>query len=196
MSRGGIKSLCVFCGSKTGDNPAFSSVADDLGREMARRKIRLVYGGGRIGLMGIVADAVLQAGGEVIGVIPEFLEKMEVVHHNLTELIITDSMHARKQKMFELSDGFISLPGGLGTLDETFEILTWKQLRRHNKPIVVLNIADYWQPFMALVEANINNGFAHQAVRELYSVADTVDAAFAALAASPTVDEVVLTSHL
>jgi len=191
-----INSLCVFCGSKTGDNPAYSAAAQLLGEEMAKRHIRLVYGGGRIGLMGIVADAVTQAGGDVIGVIPEFLEQLEVGNHSASELIITDSMHTRKQKMFELSDGFVSLPGGLGTLDETFEILTWKQLRQHDKPVVMLNIEGYWNPFIALVEANILGGFAHPAVTDLYTVADTVESVFPALENAPQPQDVVLTSHL
>ena len=191
-----INSLCVFCGSRTGENPAYSAAARLLGQEMAKRKIRLVYGGGRIGLMGIVADAVTQAGGDVIGVIPEFLEQLEVGNHDANELIITDSMHTRKQKMFELSDGFISLPGGLGTLDETFEILTWKQLRQHDKPVVMLNIEGYWNPFFALIEANIGGGFAHPAVTDLYTMINTVEAVFPALDNAPQPQDVVLTSHL
>lgn len=180
-----IKSLCVFCGSRLGESPAFETAAIELGREMASRGVRLVYGGGRIGLMGCVADAVLEAGGDVVGVIPTFLEEKEVAHGELSELIVTDTMHSRKQKMFELAEGFISLPGGLGTLDETFEIMTWKQLKQHDKPVIMLNVENYWQPFVALVEANIAGGFASPAARGLFRVASSVENIFEILEAAP-----------
>ena len=170
--------------------------ARQLGELMAARGIRLVYGGGRIGLMGIVAEAVMEGGGEVIGVIPEFLMKHEVGREDVTELIITDSMHSRKLAMFERSDAFVTLPGGLGTLDETFEIATWKQLRQHDKPIVLLNINDYWQPFLDLTERTIDGGFAHEAIRDLWSVVDRVEGVFDAIAEAPTPNKEVLTSHL
>jgi len=192
----GISTLCVFCGSKTGNDPAFADAAQRLGEIMAERGVDLVYGGGRIGLMGVVADAVLAGGGRVTGVIPDFLKDLEVGHNGVSELIITNSMHARKQRMFELSDGFVSLPGGLGTLDETFEIVTWKQLRQHSKPVVVLNVNGYWSGLAALIDAAIKADFAHEAVRELLSIVDGPDAVFPALEAAPEPRDEVLTSHL
>ncbi len=191
-----ISSLCVFCGSKVGEKPAFRDAAAELGRLMAERGITLVYGGGRIGLMGVVAEAVLRGGGNVIGVIPEFLRRLEVGNEQAHELIITDSMHARKQKMFELSDAFVSLPGGLGTFDETIEILTWKQLRLHDKPIVMIGTDGYWDTFRQLVTQSIANGFAHAAVRELFTVVDEPSAVFDAIAAAPEPRDITLTSHL
>jgi hypothetical protein len=163
---------------------------------MAERGITLVYGGGRIGLMGALADAVLAGGGKVIGVIPEFLKDMEVGNDAVSEQIVTDSMHQRKTRMFELSDGFVVLPGGLGTLDETLEIITWKQLQLHSKPIVLLNSGGYWSVFEDLVRRAIDGDFAHPAVEELYTLVDGVDDVFAALAAQPEPKEEVLTSHL
>jgi len=191
-----ISSLCVFCGSKVGANPAYEAAARRLGALMVERDIRLVYGGGRIGLMGIVADTVLAGGGEVVGVIPEFLEKLEVGNTDVTELIVTDSMHSRKHRMFELSDGFVSLPGGLGTLDETFEILTWKQLQVHAKPVVVMNVEGYWASLAQLIEDTINGGFAHPKIRDLLSIVDGPEQVFDALDRAPVPDKEVLTSHL
>ena len=191
-----ISSLCVFCGSKFGEDPAYLEAARELGAEVARRGIRLVYGGGGIGLMGAVATAALAGGGEVIGVIPEFLTKYEVGNPGITRLIEVDSMHERKRTMFELSDGFVVLPGGLGTLDETFEMITWKQLRQHSKPIVILDAAGYWAPFRAMVDSIIAGGFAHPAAADLFSVVSETDDVFDALANAPEPDDVVLTSHL
>jgi len=191
-----IRSICVFCGSKTGADPAYEVAALKLGDMIAERGIRLVYGGGRIGLMGLVAEQVAAGGGEAIGIIPDFLMKLEVGNEKVGELIITDSMHSRKRRMFELSDGFVSLPGGLGTLDETFEIITWKQLQLHAKPIVVLDVAGYWKGLGSLVEDTIEGGFAHAKVRDLYSTVSTPEAVFAALEAAPEPDREVLTSHL
>ena len=191
-----ISSLCVFCGSKTGEGPAFEPAARRLGEQMAERGIRLVYGGGRIGLMGVVADAVLAGGGEAIGVIPEFLKDLEVGNDAVTEQIVTGSMHERKTRMFELSDGFVVLPGGLGTLDETLEIITWKQLRIHSKPVVVLNTDGYWSVLEDLVQRTVDGGFAHSAVTELFTMVDDPEAVFQALAAQPEPKEEVLTSHL
>ena len=191
-----LNSVCVFCGSKNGYNPAYEASAKRLGEIMAERKITLVYGGGRIGLMGIVADAILAGGGKVIGIIPDFLKELEVGHDTVTEQIVTNSMHERKHRMFELSDGFVVLPGGLGTLDETLEIMTWKQLRLHSKPIVVLNIGGYWSALAELVRATIDGGFAHPAVSELYTMVDSADDVFSALVNQPEPKEEVLTSHL
>ena len=191
-----FNSLCVFCGSKTGDNPAYEQAARRLGDLMAARGVRLVYGGGRIGLMGAVADAVQSGGGDVVGIIPEFLMRLEVGNEDAGDLIVTDSMHTRKAKMFEMSDAAIVLPGGIGTMDETIEVMTWKQLRQHDKPIVVLNIEGYWDAFLGLIDSIIDGGFAHPKIRDLISVVDNADAVFDALANAPEPDQEVLTSHL
>jgi uncharacterized protein (TIGR00730 family) len=176
--------------------PAYREAARDLGRQMAARKIRLVFGGGSIGLMGAVADAVLAAGGEAVGVIPEFLIRYEVGHNRLTELVVTGSMHERKRRMFEMADAFVVLPGGLGTLDETFEIVTWKQLRLHASPIVVLDVAGYWEPLRDLVATVIANRFAHPKVAELLTFVATPQDVFAAIAAAPPPAASVATGHL
>jgi uncharacterized protein (TIGR00730 family) len=178
-----IRSLCVFCGSRTGADARFTQAAERLGRILAERRVRLVYGGGSIGLMGVVMQAVLDHGGEVTGVIPEFLMHREVGNPSLTELVVVDSMHERKQRMFELADAFAVLPGGLGTLDETIEIITWKQLRLHGKPIAVLSLGDYWASFETLIERTIERGFADPGVRDLYSVAGDVESLLATLEA-------------
>lgn len=191
-----IESVCVFCGSKTGADPVWRAQAQRLGAILAGAGIRMVYGGGRIGLMGVVADAVLKGGGRVVGVIPDFLMKLEVGHAAVSELEVVDSMHARKRRMFELSDGFVILPGGLGTLDEAFEIITWKQLRQHAKPIVVMNTAGYWTPFSRLIDAIIEGGFAHPKIRDLFVIVDGADEVLPALRTAPEVDAAVLTSHL
>ena len=191
-----ISSLCVFCGSKMGDDPAHQAAARRLGEQMAERGITLVFGGGRIGLMGVVANAVLAGGGRAIGVIPEFLKDLEVGNDDVTEQIVTASMHERKTRMFELSDGFVVLPGGLGTLDETLEIITWKQLQIHAKPVVIVNTLGYWSAFEALVRQTVEGGFAHPAVAELYTVVDRPEDVFPALEAQPEPKIEVLTSHL
>jgi uncharacterized protein (TIGR00730 family) len=171
-----IHSIAVFCGSQRGGDPAFAEAAAALGRGLAAAGIRLVYGGGRVGLMGVVADAVLAGGGQVIGVIPEFLKRREVAHQGLNELRTTDSMHSRKQRMFELSDAFVSLPGGLGTLDETIEIITWRQLGLHDKPILLCDVAGSAAPLLATIDAAIAHGFAPRTARGLFEVADGVPA--------------------
>ncbi len=191
-----IRSLCVLCGSRVGSDPAYRDAARRLGHIMAERGVRLVFGAGSIGLMGVVADAVLEAGGEAIGIIPDFLMKHEIGHVRLTDLVVTDSMHDRKRRMFEMADGFVTLPGGLGTLDETFEIVTWKQLRLHNAPIVVLDTGGYWGPLKALVDAIIAGEFAHPAAADLFTVVATPEDVFPALEAAPETNEDVLTSHL
>ena len=180
-----ISSICVYCGSRFGQQQDYRDTAVKLGQEIARRGIRLVYGGGDVGLMGAVADAVLAAGGQVIGVIPKHLQDWEVGHNGLSELHVVDTMHARKQLMFELSDGFIALPGGIGTLDETFEIISWRQLRLHDKPLVILDDGGYWQPMEALLQAVVTGGFADPGITEFYAMAQDVDGVFAALAAAP-----------
>ncbi len=170
-----IQSLCVFCGSRAGADPAFAQAAEQLGRRLAERGVRLIYGGGSIGLMGVLMGAVLEHGGEVSGVIPEFLMHREAGNPDLTELIVVDSMHERKRRMFELADGFAVLPGGIGTLDETIEIITWQQLGLHAKPIAVLSVGDYWKVFESLIEQIISQGFADGAIRNLFAVAGDVE---------------------
>jgi uncharacterized protein (TIGR00730 family) len=188
--------MCVLCGSREGDDPAYREAAIRLGTLMARRGVRLVYGGGSIGLMGVIADAVLGAGGEAIGVIPDFLVRYEVGHRRLTELVITGSMHDRKRQMFEMADAFVVLPGGLGTLDETFEIVTWKQIRLHDSPIVVLDVGGYWAPLRTLIEATIAAGFARASAGELLHFVGTPEEVLQVLAAAPAPTEEVITSHL
>ena len=144
--------LCVYCGSGPGRNPAFMAAARDLGRAMAEAGIGLVYGGGSIGLMGEVARTVLAHGGHVTGIIPDFLVKAERMLDGVSELIVTHTMHERKMTMFERSTGFVALPGGLGTLEELTEISTWAQLDRHQKPIILCNVEDYWQPYLTLLD--------------------------------------------
>ena len=191
-----ITSLSVFCGSKKGADPRFEEAARRLGELMVERRIRLVYGGGAIGLMGVLAKTVLDGGGEVTGVIPSFLMKYEVGNPGVTELIVVDSMHDRKRRMFEISDGFVVLPGGLGTLDETIETVTWKQLQLHAKPVVVVDVGGYWRPLAEMIDAAVTSGFAHPAVAELFTMVGGVDEVFEALASAPEPKEVVLTDHL
>jgi uncharacterized protein (TIGR00730 family) len=167
-------SVAVFCGSRLGLNPAWRSGAEMLGQGLARSGIRLVYGGGRIGLMGTVADAVLAAGGQVVGVIPEFLTHREVAHPDVTDLIVTDSMHSRKQRMAELSDAFVMMPGGLGTLDEIVEIITWRQLGLHDKPILICDLSGAASSLVALFDHIIRMGFADSDANRLYEVVDSV----------------------
>ncbi len=181
-----IHSLCVFCGSRAGVDPAFTEAAERLGRNLAERQVRLVYGGGSIGLMGVVTQAVLDNGGQVTGVIPEFLMRREVGNPALTELIVVDSMHERKRRMFELADAFAVLPGGLGTLDEAIEIITWQQLGLHAKPIAVLSVSDFWTVFETLIEHIIAQGFADAAIRNLFTVTGDVESLLATLEARAT----------
>jgi len=172
-----VKSACVFCGASVGNDPAFVEAARDLGGRMAASDMRLVYGAGHVGMMGTVADAVLDAGGEAIGVIPEFLRDREQAHLGLTELHVVDSMHTRKRMMFDLSDAFVVLPGGLGTLEEVFEMITWRQLGRHEKPIVLISTNDYWAPFQGLVDRVVDSDFAHGKVETYFRIAADPEAA-------------------
>jgi uncharacterized protein (TIGR00730 family) len=171
-----IQSVAVFCGSRPGRSPVFRAAAAALGRGLAQAEMRLIFGGGRVGMMAAVADAAIAAGGTVIGVIPEFLTRSEVAHKGVSELIVTDSMHTRKRQMFDLADAFVSLPGGLGTFDETFEIITWRQLRLHDKPILLTNVEGSALPLIGTIENAIEAGFAPADVRELYEVVDGVPA--------------------
>lgn len=176
-------SLCVFCGSRAGTRASYREAALALGKAMARHGVRLVYGGGRVGLMGIVADAVRDSGGHATGVIPRFLMEREVGHDGLDEFIVTGSMHARKLRMFELSDAFIALPGGLGTLDEMIEIVTWRQLGHHEKPVCLLDVDGYWSSFRTVVERAIEEGFASPSCRDLIEFHDNPDHLVAACTA-------------
>ena len=169
-----MKSISVFCGANKGFDPTYAAAAAEIGQAFAKQKILTVYGAGNVGLMGILADAALAAGGEVLGVIPDFLKKKEVCHTGLTELVVTRTMHERKQIMADRSDGFIILPGGFGTLDEFFEILTWRQLRRHNKPIGVLDVGGFYQHLLAHVRQMFEKGLLREANMHLFVVADNL----------------------
>lgn len=189
-------SLCVFCGSKTGTDPAHAAAARRMGALMAENGVRLVFGGGRIGLMGVLADAVVAGGGMAVGVIPDFLMELEVEHKGVDEIIVASSMHERKTRMFELADGFVVLAGGLGTLDETLEVVTWKQLQLHAKPVVVVNTGGYWSALTDMLARAVDGGFAHPGVMALFTVVDTPDQVFDAIARAPKPDKKVLTDHL
>jgi uncharacterized protein (TIGR00730 family) len=176
-------SVTVFCGSSPGTDPLYAQAAQALGYGLGTNAMKLVFGGGNVGLMGITAAAALEAGGQVTGIIPDFLRRREVEFHGLTELIVTDSMHTRKRRLFALADAFVVMPGGLGTFDETIEILTWKQLGQHSKPIILVDILGWAQPFVTLVEQIITRGFAREAARELFELVPDVAAAIARLEA-------------
>jgi uncharacterized protein (TIGR00730 family) len=180
-----IHSLAVFCGSRVGVNPAYAEAGRALGQGLGQTGIRLVFGGGKIGIMGVVADAVLAAGGEVLGVIPEFLTQSEVAHASVTELVVTDSMHTRKRRLYEESDAFLIMPGGLGTFDEAFEIITWRQLRLHDKPILLCDVAGSVRPLVATIDHAIEQGFATPASRNLFEVIDGVAAVLERLLTLP-----------
>jgi hypothetical protein len=167
-----VTRLCVFCGSSAGGRPEYAEAARDLAAELARRRLGLVYGGGSVGIMGILADAAMAAGVEVIGVIPRPLASRELAHRGLTELRLVDSMHERKATMASLADGFVALPGGLGTLEEILEILTWAQLGIHTKPVAALNTAGYWDGLRRLFGHAIAEGFIRREYAELMLFAD------------------------
>ena len=176
-----VASLCVFCGAQTGRNPAHAEAARSLGTALARRGITLIYGAGGIGLMGELADAVLAEGGKAVGVIPEQLEILEVAHRGLTETVVTEDMFRRKQIMMDRADGFVVLPGGFGSLDEFFEVLTWKQLGFHDKPVIVLDSDGFWEPLFGLLEHVRAEGFAPQVTSALATVVRSTDELFRAL---------------
>lgn len=178
-----MRRICVFCGSRPGVRPVYREVAETLGKTLAERGIELVYGGGNVGLMGIVADACLAAGGKVVGVIPRALMEWEVGHEGLTRLEVVDSMHSRKARMAELADGFVALPGGLGTFEELFEILTWAQLGFHNKPIALLNVDAYYQPLIQMMDRGVTEGFMKAENRGLLLIEDTVPTLLRAMGA-------------
>ena len=178
-----IRSVAVFCGSRFGHDPAFTEAGAALGAGLARAGIRLVYGGGGVGLMGVVADAALSNGGAVLGIIPEFLQRREVAHAGVGEMVVTGTMHDRKRRMFDAADAFVTMPGGLGTFDETIEIVTWRQLGLHDKPILVCDVAGWAQPLLATLRGAVDQGFAGPETLRLYEVLDSVDAVLARLAA-------------
>lgn len=163
---GALKSLAVYCGSSSGVRPAYARAARDLGVEMARRGIELVYGGGNVGLMGVVADAVLEHGGQVYGVIPRRLLERELAHKGCTHLTVVETMHERKILMALRSDAFLALPGGFGTFDELCEVVTWNQLEIHDKPVGLLDVEGYWQAMIGFVDQGVREGFVPKATRE------------------------------
>lgn len=175
--------ICVYCGSSPGRDPAYREAAERFGRTLAERDLGLVFGGGHVGLMGAVADATLTAGGEAHGVIPAALEERELTHEGLTHLDVVESMHARKERMAELADGFVALPGGFGTLEELMEVLTWAQLGFHYKPCGVLNVAGYYSSLSSFFDQQVAAGFVAQDHRDMLIVADDADELLDAFAA-------------
>jgi len=178
-----MESICVFAGSSSGTRAAYASAAEELGRAIAGRGWRVVYGGGRVGLMGVLADAALGAGGEVIGVIPEALMRKEVGHQGLTDLRVVQTMHQRKALMSELSDGVVALPGGLGTLEELFEILTWAQLGIHAKPCGMLNADGYYDDLLRFLDQTVSKGFVRGEHRDMIIAASEASALLDLMAA-------------
>jgi hypothetical protein len=180
-----IRRLCVYCGSSGAVDRQYREAASELGARLAAAGIGLVFGGGRVGLMGLLADAALATGGEVIGIIPARLRDAELAHPGATELVVVESMHERKRLMAEKADAFAILPGGIGTLDELFETISWKQLGLHDKPILLADIGGYWASLRALLDDIVANGFAQPEARELLRVVPTITALMAALDVEP-----------
>jgi uncharacterized protein (TIGR00730 family) len=178
-----MQSVCVFCGSSSGADPAYVEAANALGRLLAAEGLTLVYGGACVGLMGAVADAALAAGGKAVGVLPDFLRRKELAHPRLTELHVVSSMHERKARMAELADGFIALPGGMGTLEEFCEIITWAQLGLHEKPCGLLNIQEYYAPLLQFVDRMAGEGFLKQTQKGLVLSSDTPEGLLATMRA-------------
>jgi len=176
-----MERICVFCGSSAGNRPEYRAAAEELAAELVRRSIGLVYGGGNVGLMGVLADAVLKAGGEAVGVIPENLMAKEVGHNGLTKLHVVHSMHERKALMADLSDAFIALPGGFGTLEEFCEIVTWSQLGLHAKPCGILNVQGYYSPLLAMFDHAVEERFLRPENRALVLARDSVSELLQAL---------------
>jgi uncharacterized protein (TIGR00730 family) len=170
-----MKRITVFCGSSSGTEEIYTSQATLLGETLAKRNIELVYGGAKVGLMGAVANGVLNAGGKAIGVLPNFLGSKEIAHPKLTQLILVDTMHERKTKMNDLSDGVIALPGGFGTLDELFEMLTWAQLGLHKKPIAILNVDGYYDALIVFVQTMVDKGLLKEVNAQMLLVSDNID---------------------
>jgi uncharacterized protein (TIGR00730 family) len=180
-----IRRLCVYCGSSGAVEPQFREAASELGAHLGAAGIELIYGGGRVGLMGLLADAALTAGGKVTGIIPARLLRAEVAHPGVTELIAVESMHDRKRLMAETADAFAVLPGGIGTLDELFETLSWKQLELHDKPILLVDIGGYWGPLRNLLDHIVVSGFAREQTRGLLHVVPSVSALMTVLTEEP-----------
>jgi len=170
-----LSSICVYCGSSTGDHPVYAEFAERLGELMGQEGLGLVYGGGAIGLMGITARSVMAAGGHVTGIIPQFLKEREVMLETAHELVVTEDMHERKRIMFERSDAFVALPGGIGTLEELVEMMTWAQLGRHRKPVLIANINGFWDPLIALLRHMADSGFIRRGFEVNYLVVDKVE---------------------
>jgi uncharacterized protein (TIGR00730 family) len=183
-----MKNICVYCGANPGNAPIFAEVAASVGKMLANEGIGLVYGGGAVGLMNTVAKAALEAGGAVIGVIPQALMDLEVARKDLTQLHVTPDMHTRKAKMAELSDGFITLPGGFGTLDELFEMITWGQLGFHKKPIALVNVEGFYDPLLAMVDHMTGSGFVREQHRGLFVSGKTPAETLAAMRAWTPID--------
>ena len=171
-----MRNICIYCGSNTGSNPSYAERAAALGTRLAQQGLAVVYGGGNVGLMGVVADAALAAGGEVVGVIPEQLVGWEVAHTGLTRLEVVANMHERKARMFDLSDGFVALPGGFGTLDEMFEMLTWRQLGIGDKPCAFLDVQGFFEPLVAMMDRMVEERFLHADQRRDLWHGDDLDA--------------------
>jgi uncharacterized protein (TIGR00730 family) len=184
MSLRPVESVCVYCGSRHGDDLSFTHEARALGRGIAERGLRLVYGAGDVGLMGEVARAAMGAGGATVGVIPKHILELEVGRRDLTAFIVTDTMHERKKIMFANADAVIALPGGAGTLDELVEVLTWRQLGLHQKSLVLLNVGGYWDPFLALLRHVVDRGFAAESLLGFLTEARTADQALSLIAPS------------
>lgn len=191
-----LSSVCVYCGSSDLVAQRYKDSARIIGTELARRKLRLVYGGGQVGLMGVIADAALAEGGVVTGVIPEHIRAREVQHESLTELHVVPDMHTRKRMMVDLSDAFIILPGGFGTLDEAFEVLTWKKLKLHNNPIILFNQDNYWNEMLALVNKTIGEGFSQLPDLGLFQTVTTVRGLFELLDSPMLIPNPALTGQM
>lgn len=178
-----MKRICVYCGSSMGKLPEYADAAKALGEALVEQNIGLVYGGASVGIMGLIADTVLELGGEVIGVIPQSIADKEIAHTKLTHLTVVPDMHARKAMMAELSDGFIALPGGVGTLEEIFEVVTWGQLKLHAKPCLLMNVDGYYNQLIGFLEHAVEQGYVKDSYRETLLVATDADAALEAMAA-------------
>jgi uncharacterized protein (TIGR00730 family) len=178
-------SVCVFCGARFGTASGSRELAASLGELLAREKMTLVYGGGGVGLMGVLANAALKAGGQVVGVIPRFLLEREAGHPALTETVVVENMHERKLEMFDRCDAIVVLPGGLGTLEEFFEVLSWRTLGLHAKPIVIVDLGGYWQPLAALLRSCVDGGFAERSHLDVVAFIETLDQLLPTLAAMP-----------
>jgi hypothetical protein len=183
MQTRSLQRICVFCGSQPGHDPDYAAAAGDLGRLLAGRGITVVYGGGHVGMMGLLAEAALKAGGQVIGVIPEGLKRRELAYGNLTQLIVTRTMHERKQHMTDLADAFIALPGGFGTFEEFCEIVTWAQLGMHQKPCGLLNVKGYYDRMLGMFDHGVREGFIRPVHRSLVLASEDAQALLAAMQA-------------